>query len=149
MADDDGLLAELGEAVQAAQVVPPRFLQVGRDAFVWHTVDAELAELSYDSAAEPPAALAGVRADPSALRVLTFAASGVTIEVDVTAVGLQGQVVPAVRGEIELQLRDGSRHTTPLDDAGWFLFTPRPAEMFRLCLRSPERGTALTPWTVL
>src|SRR6266542_716013 len=130
MVDDERLLADLREAVRAEREVPPRFLQAGKAALAWRNVDAELAELTYDSA-QPAGALAGARADPAALRALTFVAAGITIEVEVTAVALQGHVVPARRGEIEMQLRDGSRHTVPVDDVGWFLFTQPPAGMLR------------------
>lgn len=46
---DDRLVAALTEALREAEVVPPRFVDVGRAAFAWHNVDAELAELTYDS----------------------------------------------------------------------------------------------------
>ena len=53
--DDDHLLAALGEAVRAARAVPPEFTAAGQAAFTWRTIDAELAALTFDSAAAEPA----------------------------------------------------------------------------------------------
>jgi hypothetical protein len=147
MVDDERLFMEVREAVRA--VPPGPLVEAAKAAFAWHNVDAELAELTYDSAVEPAGALAGARADPAALRALTFLTSAITIEVELTSAGLQGHVVPPQPGEIEMQLRDGSRRTVPVDDDGWFLVLPRPAGMFRLYLHTAEGGTALTTWTVL
>lgn len=149
MIDDERLFNELGDALRSAAAVPPRFVEAGRAAFTWRTVDAELAELSYDSATEG-AALAGTRADPAALRALTFAAAGLTIEVEVTADALQGQVVPPQAGEIELRPRDGSAGaTTGVDEVGWFAFSPVPAGLFRLHLRTADGRTVVTAWAHL
>jgi hypothetical protein len=149
MADDERLLTELGEALQAAREVPPRFVEAGKAAFTWREVDAELAELGFDSADEPAGALAGTRADPAALRAMTFVAGAVTIEVEVTAAALQGQVVPPQAGEIELRGRDGSATAVPVDEVGWFVFAPPPAGLFRLHLRTADGTRVLTTWTTL
>jgi hypothetical protein len=98
---------------------------------------------------EPAGTLAAARVDPANLRVLILITSDIRIDVEVTTVGLQGHVVPRRPGEIEMQLRDGSRRIVPVDDDGWFLSTSRPAGMFRLHLRSAEGGTALTTRTAL
>jgi hypothetical protein len=147
MVDDEQLLAELGEATRAVQAVPERFLVTGKAAFGWRNVSAELAELSYDSAAQPGGALAGARAEPATLRTLTFVGAGSTIEIELTAAALQGHVVPPGPGEIDVQLADGRLETVPVDDDGWFLVARRPARLFRLHLRRAGGGTAITMWT--
>ena len=48
-ADDDQLFAALKEAVRAARAVPPEFVEVGKSAYAWRNIDAELASLTYDS----------------------------------------------------------------------------------------------------
>ena len=143
--DDDRLLAELGEAVRAASEVPASFIATGKAAFAWRNVDAELAALSYDSATSA-AELAGTRADRATLRTLTFVASLLTIELEVTPDALLGQVVPPQPGEIEVQARDGQRRTTSVDEVGWFTFRPGPAGLCRMLLRTGSGDTVLTEW---
>jgi hypothetical protein len=60
--DDQQLLADLVEAVRAAGQVPERFIELGQAAFAWRGVDAELAALTFDSAA--PGALDSRAGDP-------------------------------------------------------------------------------------
>ena len=55
---DDRLLAELAAALDAADPVPARVLDAAKESFTWRTIDAELAELVFDSAEQQ---LAGVR----------------------------------------------------------------------------------------
>ena len=58
---DEQLLAALREALhgrpvppardpQAGQAVPPEFVEAGQALYTWRNIDAELAELTYDSA---------------------------------------------------------------------------------------------------
>ena len=68
---DDELLALVGRALRAAEPVPDRVLTGARAAWTWRTIDEELAELVFDSAAE----LTGVRSEDTA-RQLTFRAPG-------------------------------------------------------------------------
>ncbi|MBM7813870.1 hypothetical protein [Saccharothrix algeriensis] len=52
---DEVLLRELAEALAEARTVPEEFVEAGRAAFAWRTVDAELVVLltSYDSTMDP------------------------------------------------------------------------------------------------
>jgi hypothetical protein len=145
--DDEQLLADLGEAVRIGREVPARFIDIGKAAFAWHSIDAELAELSHDSATSP--LLAGTRAEPATLRALTFVASCLTIEVEVTADALLGQVVPPQAGQIEVHGQDGPTHTAPVDDVGWFAVRPLPMGMFRLHVRLADGAPVLTEWVRL
>src|SRR5690348_1577792 len=111
--DDERLLTELGTALRAGTEVPERFVEAGKAAFAWRTVDAELASLTYDSATE---GVAGVRGEPADLRALTFAARGLTIELEVTEDSLIGQVVPPQPGSVEVLLRDGSAGSMEIDE---------------------------------
>lgn len=149
---DERLLADLGAALRAQREVPERILEIGREAFAWHDVDAELAALTYDSTSVPssgPASVpAGTRAEPAALRAMTFAADRVTVELEVTADALVGQVVPPGPGEIEVQPRTGERRTVPVDDVGWFAIRPRPSGLFRLHVRTADADVH-TEWITL
>jgi hypothetical protein len=142
---DEHLLADLAEAVLAARDVPPRLVDAGKAAFAWHTVDAELAALAFDSAVEP----AGTRAETATLRAMTFVASHATIEVEVTSDALLGQVAPPRSGEILVRQADGLVRTVPVDALGWFTVRPRPTGMFRLELTQPTGPRVLTAWTTL
>lgn len=143
MIDDDHLLAELAEAEHAPAAVPEPFVDIGKAAYAWRNVTAELAELTADSAG----ALTGARGDLEALRTLTFVAGGSTVEVELTAAALQGHVVPAGPGEIEVQTSDGQIDTVPVDEDGWFLAARRPDRLFRLHLRRADGHTVVTIWT--
>jgi hypothetical protein len=145
--DDERLLTALGEAVRARREVPARFVEIGKAAFAWHNVDAELAALAYDSAAGELAA--GTRAEPAELRALTFVASRLTIEIEVAPDALLGQLVPPQQGAVELHGRDGIATTTMADDVGWFAIRPLPSGLFRLRVR-PDGGAAIvTEWVML
>jgi hypothetical protein len=90
----DELLGRLGEALLAADPVPERVLAGARAAFTWRTIDAELAELVFDSATEPTGVRGGVE---DTARQVTFQAPGVEIEVMVIDDGsrrIVGQLVP-------------------------------------------------------
>ena len=47
--DDEALLAALRQALRARQAVPAEFVEAAKNAFAWHNIDAELAQLTYDS----------------------------------------------------------------------------------------------------
>ncbi|GGM70673.1 hypothetical protein ACFFX1_28780 [Dactylosporangium sucinum] len=141
---DDSLLEELGAAIRDAGRVPESFRAAGRAAFAWRNVDAELASLSVE-----PAAAAGTRAEPAALRAFTFAARELSIEVEVTADALVGQVVPPRPGRIELRTGAGFEQATDVDEVGWFAFRPLPTGMFRLYLHTPDGSQILTEWVTL
>lgn len=141
--DDERLLAELGVALRAEAEVPARFVEAGKAAFAWRTVDAELASLTYDSATE---GVAGVRAEPADLRALTFVARGLTIELEVTEDSLIGQVVPPQPGSVEVLLRDGSAGSVEIDEVGWFAIRPRPSGLFRLRVTTANGTAVLTEW---
>ena len=141
---DEQLLAELREALNTAGQVPDGFVAAGKAAFAWRTVDAELAALEATDAD----ALAGVRAERAAVRALSFLASDVSIELEVTPDALLGQLVPARPGTIEVQAQDGSRQTVTVDESGWFAIRPLPSAMFRLHLQTAN-DNVITEWVRL
>ena len=143
MDPDEELLTELGAAMKAASEVPPSFVAAGRAAFAWRSVDAELAVLSQ----EPETA--GTRADQAELRYLTFVASELTIEVEITAEALVGQIIPAQPGEITAEGPRGRFGPVPVDDIGWFTIHPTPTGTVRLHLRTAAGTSVNTEWTTI
>ena len=88
--DDEELLAALGEAIRARQAVPEWFVGTGKNAYEWHNIDAELAQLTYDSSRDQDA-VAAVRSEAASIRALTFTSSRLSIELEVAESSLLGQ----------------------------------------------------------
>jgi hypothetical protein len=68
--DDEQLLTALGEAIKARDAVPSWFVQTGKNAYAWHNVDAELAQLTYDSRTDADE-MAVARSETATIRALT------------------------------------------------------------------------------
>jgi hypothetical protein len=141
--DDEQLLAALREALGADENVPPEFIELGKNAYAWHNIDAELAQLTYDSIHEPEEALS-LRAEAASIRALTFTSAHLTIELEVSEDSVLGQVIPAQSGVIEIQGREGTTATTEADEVGCFLIRPIPDSPFRLRFRTADDTDILT-----
>jgi hypothetical protein len=130
--DNEHLFAALREALREAEDVPPQLIEAGRAAFAWHNIDAELADLTYDSAAPEPELVATMRAQDASLRALTYATADLTIEVEITADAVLGQVLPPQPGSATTYVVSGPIVETPVDEMGFFAIRPVPATPFRL-----------------
>lgn len=146
--DDDELLAALREALRAREAVPPEFVEAARNAFAWHNIDAELAQLTYDSSRDSEYQQS-LRAEAASIRALTFSSAHLTIEVEVTRDSLLGQIIPAQAGAITVQPRDGAEAEFPADEIGCFSIRPIPAGPFRLRCRTAAGIGAQTGWITL
>jgi hypothetical protein len=142
--DDDELVGALRRAVAARDAVPPEFVASARQAFAWHNIDAELAELTFDSRHELEPA--GTRSDTAALRALTFASQHLTVELELTADALLGQVVPPQSATITVQPRSGDPTAVAADEIGCFTVQPLPSSPFRLRCRLASGSEAVTGW---
>jgi len=145
---DDELLAALAAALDARQAVPAEFVAAGRSAFAWRNIDAELAQLTYDSVRDTELAEA-TRAEPASIRALTFSSPHLTIELEVTPDSLVGQIVPVQEAAIEVQPRDGAPARVAADEIGCFLIHPVPGAPFRLRCRLASGAEVLTGWITL
>jgi hypothetical protein len=149
---DEDLLAALRQAFAARRAVPHEFVQAGQDAFAWHDIDAELAQLTYDSTRLTEAGVATRAPEEAAIRVLTFtsAQAGVQIELEVQEDALAGQILPMQSAAIELQTKTGTQQPISADEVGCFWISPIPSEDFRLRCR-PVAGDAevVTVWVRL
>lgn len=151
--DDDQLLAALSDAFRESHDVPPGFVAAGKAAYAWHNIDAELAALTYDSATDGAGqrstATTRTRVEPAPLRALTYASRGLRIHLEVGRNVLQGQVIPAQPGEIELRSANGPATTVTVDKVGWFTIKPTPTGPFRLYCRVAGGGSVITDWITL
>ena len=148
MWDDEQLQALLKEALQESQAVPPDFFQTGKNAYAWHGVDDELAQLSYDSERDRDA-VAGVRAEAASIRALPFTSPHLTIELEVGEDALLGQLVPTGEGTIDVQTQTGVIATVSVDEVGCFPISPIPPSPFRLRCRSTAGPSVVTGWITL
>ncbi|KUM79306.1 hypothetical protein J7F01_27410 [Streptomyces sp. ISL-22] len=134
---DDGFDVELleEELRQAAAIldpVPPQLRQIAVEAYALHDLDARIAELTFDSVVDA----IPVRGATDVPRMLTFRAGEVTVDVEVTAQGLMGQVLPPQQARIEVL--GGPQTATPVmaDDMGRFSSDAPPSGPFALRLRT-------------
>lgn len=147
--EDEETLVALREAVRAGQAVPAEFVEAGKSAFAWHNIDAELAQLTYDSTRDLDRAPA-IRTEAATIRALTFTSAHLTIELEVTLDRLVGQVVPAQAATIKvLQPRPDAEISVAADEIGCFSIHPIPAGQFRLQCRTVTGVETLTGWITL
>jgi hypothetical protein len=146
--DDEELLAALREALAERQSVPADFVQAAKSAFAWHNIDAELAELTYDSSRDAELE-PSTRAETASIRALTFTSAHLTIELEVTEDAVLGQIVPPQPGTVRVQPGEGAETTVPADDIGCFSIRPIPTGTFRLHCRTATNADALTGWIAL
>jgi hypothetical protein len=144
MMDNDSLLRALGDALRTPDPTPPDVLDAARAVYTWRTVDAEFAELVHDSRFETPL-LAGLRAEEAELRTLSFAASGLTMELGVSPVALLGLLVPSGPAEVTLRLDGEAPTMVPVDEDGCFRIAPPPAGLFSLICEVADGRRVITP----
>ena len=147
---DEQLLEELGATLDELDPVPAAATEFAKAAFTLRSIDAELAELVFDSATEE---LVGIRSAEAA-RQMTFRAPGIEIEVVVMDEGarrLVGQLVPPQSAEIELLykgLDTDEARTATADTLGRFTFLDVPAGP--VSIRCTVDGiTVQTDWTIV
>ena len=145
--DDEQLLTALGEAIKARDAVPSWFVQTGKNAYAWHNVDAELAQLTYDSRTDADE-MAVARSETASIRALTFTSAHLSIELEVANGSLFGQVVPPQAGTLETRTKAGMT-TSPVDEGGFFAVEPIPTDPFRLRFRTTGGADVMTGWITL
>ncbi|MFF4503112.1 hypothetical protein [Streptomyces sp. NPDC001401] len=137
----DLLEEELRRAAAILDPVPAQLRQIAVEAFALHDLDARIAELTFDSVVDA----IPVRGATDVPRMLTFHVGGVTVDVELTAQGLMGQVLPPQTAGVEVL--SGPQAGSPLttDDMGRFTYGEPPAGPFALRLRTGE-GVLVTDW---
>jgi hypothetical protein len=138
------ILEILGRALEHTDPVPISVTEAGKSAFTWLTIDAELAELVFDSARDE---LVGVRSETMAERQLTFQSP--TVEIEIMLVGetrhLVGQLVPPQGADVTLITEIASIEVTT-DDLGRFDFTGVEPGRIRLQIRTARGPSITTQW---
>jgi hypothetical protein len=147
--DDDELLATLGDAVRTARDMPANFAEVGKATFTWHSIDADLATLTRDSARAEEEVLASARSEPANLRSLTFTSAQLTIELEVSSGALLGQIVPPQAGRIDACAASGHVQTAAIDEIGCFAIRRIPEGSFRLHCQTVSGASVITNWITL
>ena len=145
--DDEELLAALREAIRARQAVPSWFVEAATNAYAWHNIDAELAQLTYDSENDLSRA-AGTRSETASIRALTFTSPHLSLKLELTESSLLGQIIPPRAGTVETHITTGVS-TSPVDEIGYFAVKPIPASPFRLRFRTADGIDVVTGWITL
>jgi hypothetical protein len=145
--DDEELLAALAQALRAREAVPEWFVETGKNAFAWHNIDAELAQLTYDSRRDRDVA-AATRSETASIRALTFTSGQLSIELEVGESTLLGQIIPPRAGTLEIHTAAGVA-SSPVDEIGCFGVSPIPASPFRIRCRTEDGADVLTGWITL
>jgi hypothetical protein len=150
---DDELERQLRRLAADREPVPPELLRAAVDAFAWRDIDAALAELTYDSLTDSDEA-ALVRGSPGQ-RLVSFAAGGITIDVEVTSAGagrtVLGQIAPPQPATVDVR-HPADTVTVEADELGRFRCGPLPAGPASLRLRPPPGGSGpaiVTDWISL
>ena len=140
---DDLLLDALRDALSTpSDDVPPEFVEAAKAAFTWRNIDEELLLItSYDSVLDDT--LFARARSTSTARQLVFDADGVMLQVEVSAAGVTGQLMPAT-GSVTLVTPAGDHETAELDEMGMFVMgaAPRGPVKFRF-------ASGCTDWFIL
>lgn len=147
MDQEDQIIATLRKGLQQSDPVPSMVSEFAGALFTWRNIDAELAELSFDSIDEETPS--GVRSTTAA-RMISFEVGRWTIDVEYSPVTglLMGSVSPEASFTVELHSR-GDLFAVESDDLGRFELDgiePGPAS---LVLRFADGAMVKTSWIVL
>ncbi len=88
------------------------------------------------------------RADSDDARVLIFTSSPLSLELEVMAGHVVGQIVPPGPGEILVETSDGATFQVEADDIGFFELSGGPRGSVRLRCDTPA-GRLITDWVCL
>ncbi|MFE0514521.1 hypothetical protein [Streptomyces sp. NPDC058964] len=123
---------ELRRAAAILDPVPTELRQLAIEAYALHDLDAQIAELAFDSLVDA----IPVRGATDPPRMLTFRAGELTVDVEVTGEGLMGQVLPPQPARIEVLGGPQAAAQVPVDAMGRFTSAAPPTGPFALRLRA-------------
>ena len=138
------VLSELRDLAERTDPVPGAVLGAARAALDWRRADAELAELVTETG---PVLVRG-QGDPGGVRLLTFRAGEVEIELEIAVRGerrrVTGQLVPGQATTVEA-LHTFGLATAEVDRLGRFALPDLPSGPARLRLRLDGRLVQTAP----
>jgi hypothetical protein len=150
--DNNELEQELRRVAARLDPVPPEVVQAAVDAYSWRDIDAELAELVFDSLLDADQATL-VRGPPGA-RLVSFKTPGLTVDVEVTSTGsgrdVMGQITPPQR--VTVEIRHGAEIvTTDADELGRFRSASLQSGPMSLRLHpaGSPRAAVVTDWLAI
>jgi hypothetical protein len=144
---EEQLIAKLRTGLAASDPAPSDVAEFAQAVFSWRLIDAELAELSFDSSVDETA---GVRSTMAA-RMVTFEVGRWSIDIEYNEMGerLLGQVDPASRVTVELHYAGGAI-ATETDELGRFDFDDvLPGPVSLVIRTSGDIEVIKTEWIVL
>ena len=137
---DASILARISEAFDSLDPIPEHLTEAAQAAFSWRRIDAELAELLFDSATDE---LIGVRGTTSDRRSFRFGHGDAVIRVHLT----QATMIVMLEPPMSVGCRVTSNETTVehrTDEYGE-LVVDAPELPARIEVDLPG-GTVVTPW---
>ncbi|WP_367319354.1 hypothetical protein [Streptomyces sp. HUAS ZL42] len=132
---------ELRQAAAILDPVPAELRRIAVEAYALHDLDARIAELTFDSLVDA----IPVRGATDVPRMLTFHTGQLTVDVEVTAEGLMGQVLPPQTAGIEVLSGPQTGVTLTADSMGRFTSDAPPTGPFALRLRTGDE-VVVTEW---
>ena len=148
--DDLALEARLRHLAGVVDPVPPDVRRAARAAFALRRLDAELAELTFDSWSDDRE-LVGVRG-PAGARQLTFEGPTLTVEIEVGGGDereIVGQIVPPQPADVDIVDQAGACRVEA-DELGRFSATTPLAGPVRLRCQPHGAGSPThTDWLVI
>lgn len=145
--EEEEILARLRKALRSTDPAPSDIAEFAKAAFAWRDIDAELAELDFDSIEENT--LEGVRSTATG-RMISFQAGQwmLDVEYDETAGRLMGHISPTASFTVELHT-SGALFSVESDEHGRFEadgVAPGPLSMV---LRFSDGSIVKTQWVIL
>lgn len=139
-ADDDALEELLRQAAARYDPVPPHLILSALEAYTLSSMDAELAELTFDSLTEAAAVRGPGDGQP---RLLTFSGAGLTLDLEIWSGRVVGQIMPPQPAEVELL--GPARVTVSADALGRFAYDRASVGRFALRCSTPD-AQIVTEW---
>ena len=140
-------LRVLGDALQAADGPPREVVDQAKQLFTWRTVDAELAELTFDSLVSGTPS--GVRSEGTA-RSVTFETPAIVIDCEITPAGerydVMGSISPTDGATLAIERPGGVEAAVAVDELGRFRIDGLERGTVRFVVRAGEAARVVTDW---
>ncbi|MET0697728.1 MAG: hypothetical protein ABWZ58_09910 [Acidimicrobiia bacterium] len=143
--EEERLLSLLRRGLDQSDASPADVTEFAKAALSWRTIDADLAQLSYDSI-DDPTSVRGVATS----RMLAFESGELTIDLEHEPLSghLIGQLDPQGQMTIELHVLD-TVLVTDSDELGRFSFEGIQSGPFALVIRLEGDEVVKTQWVIL